>query len=185
MEKLIAVLATVTLAFAAPIAFAEGEQPNVYEPSPALSASEPEFTAPQEPEEEPEPAEPVAEPAAEEPVLVAEESFDEAVGAADYVEPEDDGVGYRSNAGNLRYNGVEYDGNTRYTWYSQNVLPGGALNIPGRHVGEDGYVMDGDGNICVASSDLPYGTHVDTPYGPAVVYDSGCASGTIDVYTNW
>ena len=90
-----------------------------------------------------------------------------------------------TETGNLRFNGVESDGVYRYTWYSQRVLPGGGLSIPGRHVDGNGYVVDGDGRICVASSDLPYGTELDTPYGKAVVYDSGCASGTIDVYCNW
>ncbi|MBO7702010.1 MAG: hypothetical protein J6S36_03765 [Eggerthellaceae bacterium] len=81
---------------------------------------------------------------------------------------------------------VEEDG-TRYTWYSQNVLPGGGLdelNNNGRHV-EGGYVVDGDGYIAVASSDYEIGTVVDTPFGEAKVYDTGCASGTIDVYTNF
>ena len=45
--------------------------------------------------------------------------------------------------------------------------------------------MDGDDNIVLASSDLAYGTEVSTPYGNGKVYDSGCASGTLDVYTNW
>lgn len=73
------------------------------------------------------------------------------------------------------------------TYYSQNVLPGTSLNIPGRHVAEDGTVRDGDGYICVAanSSYLSKGTVVKTSMGPAKVYDTGCASGIIDIYTNW
>ena len=81
---------------------------------------------------------------------------------------------------------VEQDG-TRYTWYSQNALPGGGLdelNANGRHV-EGGYVMDADGYIAVASSDYPIGTTLDTPFGAARVYDTGCASGTVDVYTDF
>lgn len=85
----------------------------------------------------------------------------------------------------FRTAGVVSDGGTTYTWYSQNVLPGGGLDIPGRHVNADGFVCDGDGKICVASSDLPHGTAVSTPFGDAVVYDGGCASGVIDVYTAW
>ena len=81
--------------------------------------------------------------------------------------------------------GVVYDDGTTYTWYSENVLPGGGLDIPGRSVNEDGYVVDEDGNLCVASSDYDKGTVLDTPVGTAVVYDSGCASGTVDVYTSW
>ena len=88
--------------------------------------------------------------------------------------------------GGLRYDGVQYgDDGTRYTWYSENVLPGGGLDIPGRGVDENGFVTDGDGNICVASSDYPMGTELDTPYGTAVVYDTGCPSGVVDVYTSW
>ena len=86
----------------------------------------------------------------------------------------------------MYYGVVEQDG-TRYTWYSQNVLPGGGLNelnANGRHV-EGGYVMDGDGYIAVASSDYEKGTVIDTPFGAAKVYDTGCASGTVDVYTNF
>ena len=82
---------------------------------------------------------------------------------------------------------VEQDGIT-YTWYSQNVLPGGGLtelNNNGRHVGEGGYIYDGDGYIAVASSDYEIGTVVETPFGTAKVYDSGCASGVIDVYTDF
>ena len=80
-----------------------------------------------------------------------------------------------------------YDGDTKYTWYSQRVLPGGGLtelNNNGRHV-EGGYVVDGDGYIAVASSDHEIGTVLDTPFGVAKVYDTGCASGTVDVYTNF
>ena len=86
----------------------------------------------------------------------------------------------------MYYGVVEQDG-IKYTWYSQNVLPGGGLtelNNNGRHV-EGGYVMDGDGYIAVASSDHEIGTVLDTPFGAAKVYDTGCASGTVDVYTNF
>lgn len=84
--------------------------------------------------------------------------------------------------------GVVYENGTRYTWYSQNVLPGGGLdelNSNGRHVDDDGYIRDGDGYIAVASSDHNQGDIVDTPWGQGKVYDSGCDSGTIDIYTNF
>lgn len=90
-------------------------------------------------------------------------------------------------ASEFQWLGVIQDGGTRYTWYSQNVLPGGGLtelNENGRHV-EGGYVMDGDGYIAVASSDHPKGTVLDTPFGQAKVYDTGCASGTVDVFVGW
>ena len=84
-----------------------------------------------------------------------------------------------------RSKGVVYYNGHRETWYSQKVLPGGGLRIPGRHVDSRGLVCDGDGYICVASSDLAKGTIVKTSLGTGKVYDSGCASGTIDIYTNW
>lgn len=83
--------------------------------------------------------------------------------------------------------GVYWNPNTglKETWYSQRVLPGGGLNIPGRHVNEEGFVCDGDGYICLASSTYAKGTVVDTSRGIGKVYDSGCAPGTIDIYTDW
>lgn len=75
----------------------------------------------------------------------------------------------------------------RETWYSERVLPGYGLKIPGRHCGDDGTVRDENGYICVAS-DLSYlsrGSIVLTSRGPGKVYDTGCAYGTIDIYVNW
>ena len=42
---------------------------------------------------------------------------------------------------------VTYNGHTE-TWYSQKVLKGGGLNIPGRKVDSNGLVRDEDGYIC-------------------------------------
>lgn len=81
--------------------------------------------------------------------------------------------------------GVNYYNGHRETWYSQKVLPGGGLRIPGRHVASDGTIRDKNNYICVASSDYKRGTIVQTSLGTGKVYDSGCASGTIDIYTNW
>lgn len=81
--------------------------------------------------------------------------------------------------------GVNYYKGHRETYYSQRVLPGGGLKIPGRHVAKDGTVRDADNYICVASSDYPKGTVVETSLGPGKVYDTGCAKGTIDLYTDW
>lgn len=86
----------------------------------------------------------------------------------------------------FRKMGVLYWGDYRWTWYSQNVLPGGGLNIPGRHVDDNGYVCDENNYICLASNDLSKGTVVSTPFGKSgKIYDSGCASGTLDVYVAW
>lgn len=75
----------------------------------------------------------------------------------------------------------------RETWYSTNEACGKetARSIPGKHVADDGTIRDEDGFICVASSDLPFYTIVMTSVGPGKVYDCGCSSGTIDVYTTW
>jgi hypothetical protein len=87
---------------------------------------------------------------------------------------------YFRRMGVIRWNGW------RWTWYSQRVLPGGGLKIPGRHVDSNGYVCDANDYICLASSTLSKGTVVSTPFGKkGKIYDSGCARGTLDVYVNW
>lgn len=85
------------------------------------------------------------------------------------------------------FKGVVYYNGHRETYYSPKVLPGNGLNIPGRHVAEDGTIRDGDGYICVAAntSYMKKGTTLMTSLGPAKVYDCGCAYGTIDIYVNW
>lgn len=84
----------------------------------------------------------------------------------------------------FRYIGTFNWNGYRWTYYSERVLPGGGLNIPGRW-SDTYFVRDGEGNICLASSDLGWGTYVPTPWGQGRVYDSGCASGTLDVYVTW
>ena len=81
--------------------------------------------------------------------------------------------------------GVNYFNGHKETWYSQKVLPGKGLNIPGRHVAADGTIRDKDNYICVASSDYKKGTIVETSLGTGKVYDCGCKSGIIDIYTDW
>lgn len=95
---------------------------------------------------------------------------------------------YSNNSGDhlTKSGGVYYYNGRKETWYSQRVLPGGGLDIPGRHVNaEDGTVRDEDGYICVAASDLPKGTVVETSLGTGKVYDTGCAPGTTDIYVDW
>ena len=86
-----------------------------------------------------------------------------------------------------RSKGVNYYNGYRETWYSQKVLPGGGLKIPGRHVANDGTVRDQDGYIAISAnrSDLAYGATVLTSLGPAKVYDTGVKSGTLDLYVAW
>ena len=83
--------------------------------------------------------------------------------------------------------GVVYCNGHKETYYSQKVLPGGGLKIPGRHVANDGTIRDKDGYICVAAHKnyYPKGATLEISLGPAKVYDTGCAYGIIDVYVNW
>ena len=109
------------------------------------------------------------------------ESYDES-----YDSGYNDGYSYSGGSGVLtREGGVNYYNGNMETWYSQNVLPGGGLNIPGRHVAEDGTVRDGDGNIVVASDNYAYGTQVETSLGPGKVYDTGVGHDGWDIYTAW
>lgn len=94
---------------------------------------------------------------------------------------------------NLKFYGGGSDGTYNYTWYSQNVMPGGGLemlNSNGRHVDERDFVCDGDGYIAVAMDGVEYGTVIETPWGEAKVYDSqgpegAPYTGDVDVYTNY
>lgn len=79
---------------------------------------------------------------------------------------------------------IWYNGHTE-TYYSQKVLPGGGLAIPGRHIASDGTIRDADGYIVLASDDYPRGTVVETSLGAGKVYDTGSGSGNIDLYIDW
>ena len=84
----------------------------------------------------------------------------------------------------LRRAGVVNWSGYKFTYYSQKVLPGGGLRIPGRHVNADGFVADGDGYIVLANS-APKGTVINTPFGaPGKVYDRGTQGNHFDVYTS-
>lgn len=70
----------------------------------------------------------------------------------------------------------------KFTYYSQQVLPGQGLEIPGRDINADGYVSDGDGYIVLAGS-APKGTVFDTPFGyQGKIYDRGTSGNHLDVY---
>ena len=78
--------------------------------------------------------------------------------------------------------GVVNWGGYKFTYYSQQVLPGGGLAIPGRHVNAGGYVADSDGYIVLAGS-APKGTVYATPFGaPGKIYDRGTVGNHLDVY---
>lgn len=93
------------------------------------------------------------------------------------------------SVGDLQFMGVINWGGYKFTYYSQSVLPGGGLSIPGRHVNAGGFVSDGDGYIVLAAPyGVSHGSVFATPFGySGKVYDT-CASCTtspfwLDVYT--
>ena len=92
-----------------------------------------------------------------------------------------------SYTGLTKRRGAIYFNGHRETYYSEKVLPGNGLRIPGRHAADDGTIRDQDGYIVVAADPgfLARGTVLITSLGPAKVYDSGCAYGTVDIYVNW
>ncbi len=74
----------------------------------------------------------------------------------------------------------------KWTYYSEKVLPGKGLEIPGRHNDSEGYVCDENDYICLSSSSLSKGTVIDTPFGKqGKVYDTGCPMNVVDVYVSW
>ena len=81
--------------------------------------------------------------------------------------------------------GINYYNGVRESYYSQKVLAGGGLNIPGRHVAADGTIRDADGYIVVASDNQAKGSTGQSSLGAYKVYDTGVGHSGIDVYTNW
>lgn len=90
---------------------------------------------------------------------------------------------YSGDSNSFKSQGVIYQNGIRYTYYSSNVLY--HYRTPEWNVGSDGIYRDSAGYIVVASSDHSQGSVVSTPFGAGKVYDSGCVSGTIDIYTNF
>lgn len=154
-----------------------------------ISESAPEFIPESISESIPEP-EPIPEPIPEiapEPEEVVEELIDQLPTAYGYILQYDKPYNVETNVILNSYIGVVYFNGHKETYYSQNVLPGGGLRIPGRHIAEDGTIRDEEGYICVAAdwNYLPYGATVLTSLGPARVYDTGCDYGVVDIYVNW
>ena len=81
--------------------------------------------------------------------------------------------------GRVKFNG-HYE-----TWYSQKVLPGKGLNIPGRHVDNKGLIRDGDNYICVATKLVAMRSKINTSLGMGKRYDTCVDSNVVDIYTNW
>lgn len=71
-------------------------------------------------------------------------------------------------------------------WYSQKVLPGKGLKIPGRHVDPDsGVIKDEDGYVCVATQLVDEGEIIETSLGTGKRYDYCSEPNTVDIYTDW
>lgn len=86
----------------------------------------------------------------------------------------------------FKYNGVFNYNGYKWTWYSETVLSGGGLDIPGRHLDEQNYICDQNDRIVVACGSLPKGTIISSPLGKeCIVLDSCPTHGVIDVYTHF
>ena len=81
--------------------------------------------------------------------------------------------------------GINYYNGVKESYYSQKVLAGGGLNIPGRHVAADGTIRDAANYIVVASDTQAKGSTGQSSLGAYKVYDTGVGHSGIDVYTNW
>ncbi len=90
------------------------------------------------------------------------------------------------SAKQFRRLGVIRWGGYKWTWYSQRVLRGGGLKIPGRHVDKNGYVVDKKGYIVLAHKTLKKGKVVKTPFGrKGKIYDRCPSRGIMDTYVAW
>ena len=121
--------------------------------------------------------------AEEEARKAAEEAAAQAAAAQQQSAPQQYGGGSSGNI-DLRNDGIVNWGGYTFTWYSQNVLPGGGLDIPGRHVNGAGFVCDGDGYI-VAATAMGRGTTGNSPWGAWKSYDTGVSGNVVDLFTNW
>ena len=79
--------------------------------------------------------------------------------------------------------GVNYFGDRTETYYSSNVLY--HYKTPEWTADENGVYRDQEGFVVVAASDIPYGSEIDTSFGPGKVYDTGSDPGITDIYVNW
>jgi hypothetical protein len=76
------------------------------------------------------------------------------------------------------------------TYYSQRVLPGGGLSIPGRHVNrQDGTIRDANEYIVLARPEripsMKKGDCIMTSLGAGKFYDMNSGSDRVDIYTDW
>lgn len=87
------------------------------------------------------------------------------------------------SSSHFRQMGEIYYGGHRFTYYSSRVLY--HYKTPQWHTNDVGFWCDSNGYLIVASNDYSQGSLIDTPWGTGIVRDSGCDSGTVDMYVNW
>lgn len=87
------------------------------------------------------------------------------------------------NIPDLKTAGVIYYNGWRFTWYSSNILY--HYRTSEWHTNSQGFWCDENGYLIAASSTLSQGSILDTPWGTAIIRDSGCASDVIDMYVCW
>lgn len=117
----------------------------------------------------------------EEEVYIDDEEEEE----EEYVEPNYSSDVYYS-ASEFQFQGVIWYNGLKWTYYSDSVLPGEGLFIPGRHYDSAGYICDSNDYIVLASCDYAKGTVLNTPLGKqGKIYDYCPTSGIIDVYVGW
>lgn len=87
----------------------------------------------------------------------------------------------------LRKAGAVIWKNRKYTYYTERILPGHGMKIPGRHHDKYGFVCDKDDYIVVGSNTANRGKIIATPFGKfGKVYDAGYVGTYLfDCYTNW
>lgn len=91
---------------------------------------------------------------------------------------------YQENGSGLtKSGGVNYHEGRTETYYSSNVLY--HKDTASWTLGDDGVYRDSEGYVVVSASDVPMGSTVSTSLGEGKVYDTGCANGITDIYTNW
>ena len=110
--------------------------------------------------------------------------YEEPVYEQQYYEPvQQDYSGYSNGSGLTKSGGVNYHEGRKETWYSSNALY--HKDTANWTAGSDGVYRDKDGFVVVAASDRAQGSTIETSFGTGKVYDSGCANGVTDIYTNW
>lgn len=100
-----------------------------------------------------------------------------------YEPVQQDYSGYSNGSGLTKSGGVNYHEGRKETWYSSNTLY--HKDTANWTAGSDGVYRDKDGFVVVAASDKAQGSTIETSFGTGKVYDSGCANGVTDIYTNW